>query len=350
VLFTYPDAPPPAPRTVSVAPRAPRAGLNLGVIGAGAHFRDRLLPALQAIPEVALGAICTASGAGAKALAARLQVPYCTTDYREILKDGAIDTVLIATPHRLHAVTVLEALQAGKHVFVEKPLCLTEEELDAILAAYAEAAARGLILTVGLNRRFSSHLERARDLFAARQNPLVMSYRVNGGAIPAAHWIQDPEVGGGRILGEAVHFIDAMQALCGSPATSVQARRVGYHASGIADDHAVVSLGFGDGSIGTLVYAAGGDTGLPKERLEAFGDGRAVVLDDFACTELYAGGKRRRYKTGARDKGFVQELTAFVRAVRGAGPIPIPIEAIAAATRAVLLAARSQRSGRLYDV
>jgi predicted dehydrogenase len=241
-------------------------------------------------------------------------------------------------------------LKAGKHVFVEKPLCLTEDELERIARSYEDAAVRGLQLWVGFNRRFSSHAAKIIEFFQGRRNPLVMVYRVNAGPLAPTHWAQDPQVGGGRIIGEACHFIDFMQAVCGARPISVHAARIGSHTSGIADDQSLISLTFNDGSIGTVVYTSGGDAGLAKERFEAFGDGKAVTLDDFAVTEFYAQGKRRKYKTGIRDKGFEQEMRRFIESVAQGAEPAMRFDEIYAVTRACLLAAAGLKTGTVYDV
>jgi predicted dehydrogenase len=245
---------------------------------------------------------------------------------------------------------VVDALNAGKHVFVEKPLCLTEEELAQITAVYEEKAKEGLHLVVGFNRRFSPHADRVRALFKDRGNPLVMSYRVNAGTLPADHWAQDPEIGGGRIVGEACHFVDFMQAVCGAPPSSISARRIARHSSGFTDDQSLFVLSFADGSIGTLVYTAGGDGSLPKERFEAFGDGRAAVLDDFCVTELYENGARTRFSSSKRDKGFHAEMVSFVTPLLQGGPPAVPFEQVARVTRACLLAMKSLQDGQTYEV
>jgi predicted dehydrogenase len=352
ILISYPTAEtaPSLGRVVQVAAGKRLGQLNVGIIGAGRHVRDRLLPGLLEWKAVQVRAICTATGRHAKALAEKMQTAYCTTDYRDVLKDGTIQAVLIGTRHDSHAEIVVEALQAGKHVFVEKPLCLTEEEMDRIAEAYRERAREGVQLMVGFNRRFSPHADKARAFFSGRRESLVMCYRVNAGVLPEDHWIQDPEVGGGRILGEACHFVDYMQALCGAPPVAVFAQRVGCHIGGPRDEQSVLSLTFGDGSIGTVVYAAGGDPGLPKERFEAFGDGKALTMDDFEITEFYAKGQRGTYRSGKRDKGFQEEMSHLVTSLtRGNGPA-MPFHEIAAVTRACLLAAKSLRTGRSYEI
>jgi len=324
--------------------------VTLGLIGAGQHVRDMLLPVLAGLPDVTISAVCTGSGVTAKAIGGKCKAAYCTTDFRAVLRDRAVSAVLIGTRHDTHAEIVNEALQAGKHVFVEKPLCLTEDELDRIARSYEDAAARGLQLWVGFNRRFSSHAVKIIEFFQGRRNPLVMVYRVNAGPLPATHWVQDPEVGGGRVIGEACHFVDFMQAVCGARPIVVHAARIGGHTSGMADDQSLISLTFKDGSIGTVVYTAGGDTGLPKERFEAFGDGKAVTLDDFAVTEFYAQGKRTKHKTGVRDKGFNQEMRGFIASMAQGAEPAMRFDEIYAVTRACLLANSGLKTGTVYDV
>jgi predicted dehydrogenase len=312
--------------------------------------KDALLPALKGIADAEIAAVCTQRGINAKALAARVGAATCTTDYRELLKGDAVNAVIVGTRHDLHAEIVLAALQAGKHVFVEKPLCLTEAELDAIARLYAEKAKAGIRLAVGFNRRFSPHFVKAKEFLAGRANPLVMTYRVNAGALPAEHWTQDPAVGGGRIVGEGCHFVDYLQALCGGRVVSVHASAIGGHASGIVQDQAILSLKFSDGSVGTVVYAAGGDTTLAKERCEVFGDGRSIVMDDFARSEFYARGRRTVFKTGRRDKGFAPQMAAFCRSLLDADAPGMDFAGIESVTRACLRAVESMADGAVKAV
>ncbi|HTN42236.1 MAG TPA: bi-domain-containing oxidoreductase [Nitrospiria bacterium] len=351
ILISYPpDTPLTSNRVIEASPSLPLEKLNLGIIGAGRHVRDRLLPELLKMKELRLRGICTASGIHAKALAEKTKAAYSTTDYYEVLKDPSVNAVLIGTRHDLHGTLVVEALEAGKHVFVEKPLCLTEEELDRIGSIYEVKASMGLHLAVGFNRRFSPHADRAREFFKDRKNPLVMVYRVNAGFLPAEHWAQDPDIGGGRIVGEACHFVDYMQSLCGAPPVSVHARRIGRHDSGTTDDQSILSFTFEDGSIGTVVYTAGGNTLLAKERFEVFGGGKSLVMDDFMRSDFYADGKKTSFKSGGQDKGFHAEMIRWVQSVvRGEAPV-MSFGQIQAVTRACFLAVRSLRTGQVYDV
>ena len=336
-------------RIVTLAESARATEVRLGLIGAGNHVSDVLLPLLRARPELTVRAICTATGMKARALGERWGAAFCTSEPQAILADAQINAVLIGTRHDSHAQLVTQALDAGKHVFVEKPLCLTEAELPGVLEACERGLARGQRIMVGFNRRFSSHAVAIRDFFGGRGNPLVMCYRVNAGAIDPRHWIQDPAVGGGRLIGEGCHFLDFMQFIAGALITAVSAVSIARHDSGVTGDQALVTLEFADGSVGTLSYAAGGDRGLQKERFEAFGDGRAVVLDDFRLTEKWSGGRRTLLRTRKQDKGFAAEVAAFCDSIVRSAPLPDLAE-IAAVSWASCLAERSLASRERYRV
>ncbi|MBM4196603.1 MAG: zinc-binding dehydrogenase [Gammaproteobacteria bacterium] len=344
ILLRYPEVAGPATPAPAVAAAA-SGGVSLGIIGAGNHVRDMLLPHLKGRDGVALRWVCTNTGISADALAGKLGIANRTTDYRAVLADPATNAVLIGTRHDSHAALVRAALAAGKHVFVEKPLCLSVEELDGIRADLAALGSRAPRLMVGFNRRYSSHAVRIRDFFAARRDPLVMTYRVNAGAIPREHWIQDPVLGGGRIVGEGCHFLDFMQSICAAPPVSVRGLRIAQHSSGLTADQCTLVFGFADGSVGTLVYTAGGDNGLAKERFEAFGGGLAVTMDDFLVTECFHGGRVERLKSGKRDKGFAAEMQQFCAEVAEGGEASMPFAQIEAVTRGCIEAVRCLDSG-----
>jgi predicted dehydrogenase len=351
ILLTYPESPRPRARMALAAPASrPEAGVVVGLLGAGNHVRDMLLPHIKAGSGVSIRWVCTATSVSADSLGGKLGVAGRTTDYREVLADEAVNTVVIGARHGAHAAMVLDSLAAGKHVFVEKPLCLTEDELERIAVAYEAAAARGQRLMVGFNRRFSEHARQIKAFFEGRREPLVMNYRVNAGAVPSNHWVQDPDDGGGRIIGEACHFLDLMQFICGSEPVAVRGIAIGRHSTGITSDQSILTIRFGDGSVGSITYAAGGDPALPKERFEVFGSGKAAVLDDFGITSLAAGNRLRHFKTAKRDKGFSQEIEAFVTEVRQGGAPAMPFGQIEAVTRACILLDRSLQSGQEYLV
>jgi len=338
LLVYHPDAAPQGTRVRLEDPR-PVERVELGLIGAGNHVRDALMPHLRTRRDVNVRAVCCATPISAKFVGERSGADYCTTDAREILADSRVNAVLIGARHDAHARYVLDALAAGKHAFVEKPLCLTHAELDAIAAVHERAnAARAVALMVGFNRRHSPHIGVLRECFAARRAPLTLVYRVNAGALPADHWLLDPAVGGGRALGEACHFVDALAHIVGCAPTRVQAtrtRRTGH------DHDFVATFDFADGSVGTLIYAVDGDRAVAKERIEVFGDGRSAIVDDFRVTECFVDGRRRAYKSRGRDKGFRAEMDAFVESVSNPALAEAAFLAAIASTRATLALADS---------
>ncbi len=282
--------------------------IRIALIGPGNHLQDRLLPHLRSRRDVMLYAVCAGNGVNAKRVAQSIGAEYCTTDYREVLADPSADAVVVSTRHDSHARIVCDALEAGKHVFVEKPLCLTESDLAEIDRAYGAASAeRNRILFVGFNRRYSPHVIRIGEFFANRSEPLALSYRVNAGPLAPDHWMNAQ---GGRLLGETCHFIDTIAAVAGTPA------RVNAVTTG---GQLMITLELADGSIASILYTGDGDPDFPKERLEVFGGGKTAVLDDFSMTTLHEAGRQRRFKTRPRDKGFANEMAAFLDCIaRGA--------------------------------
>ncbi len=342
IILTYPAREAP-PRTVEIPGRGePIPGnARVSVVGAGGFASGVLVPALAKVPNVRLDTIVSARGLSARHLADKFGFASCSTDVAAVLR-GTSAAVVIATRHNLHASQVIAALRAGKHVFVEKPVCLTEEELGEILAERERA---GKLLLVGYNRRFSPLARELASFLAGRRAPLVMCYRVNAGAIPAESWIHDPAIGGGRIIGEVCHFIDLATFFAGAPPVSVSCQGVAPGSSARNDDNVLVTVGFGDGSLCTIAYVASGDASAGKERLEVIGDGAWASLEDFRLLELRRGGKRRVIRKLAQDKGHTSELRAFVEAVRSGGPQPIDLRTIAAVSRATFAAMDSLRDG-----
>jgi len=325
-------------------PASPRVDtVKLGVLGAGNFALSVMLPALHAIPNLELIGIASASGASAQHAASRFGFRYAASDENRILNDPEINTVAILTRHHLHARQVLAALAAGKHVFCEKPLALTQQELDEIVTAIQGIGNRETsspltpnpypLLVVGYNRRFAPLARRLAEFLAGRQEPFVAHYRVNAGYIPLNHWTQDLHQGGGRIIGEACHFIDFLTFLAGAPPLSVSARAL-PDLGRYRQDNVVASYTFPDGSLGTLSYLANGDKAFPKERVEVFCGGRVAVLDDFRSLETVFNGKRQVVRSRLRqDKGHRAEWEAFTASIRSGGPPPIPYEQLFGVTR-----------------
>jgi polar amino acid transport system substrate-binding protein len=354
VVVEYPDAKADARPEARIELRAPAlaGAVRLGVIGAGNFARGTLLPRLAKQGGVVFDTVCTQTGMSARATAERFGFAASTTDPQSVFNDPKINAVLVATRHDLHAPMVLSALAARKHVFTEKPLCLTAEELGEIVSAVRDVAAKGdgaPVVMVGFNRRFAPATIRLRDLFAKRGNPLVLAYRVNAGYVPLDHWTQDPRIGGGRIVGEVCHFVDALRFVVGAPITRVQAEAIAPATDHVkSSDNVAATLRFADGSVATIVYSALGDSSLPKERLEVFAERKVAVLDDYRDLTLHAGGRATRLIHGKQDKGIDAEMTAFVEAATGRRAIDF--SEIAEVTRATLAITESLRTGRAIDV
>jgi predicted dehydrogenase/threonine dehydrogenase-like Zn-dependent dehydrogenase len=332
VLLSYPDREEAQERTTRLRTLAPKSGkIGVALVGAGSFAQGQHVPNLIRLREhYELRAVMSRTGANAKAVAARAEATYATTDLDEVLADDAIDLLLISTRHDTHAELTLRALKAGKSVFVEKPLALNDDELAAI-AAFYEGRDGGPLLMTGFNRRFSPAAARMRDLLEGRASPIVADYRMNAGYIPLDHWVHGPE-GGGRNIGEACHVYDLFDFLVGAEELSVQAQSIGAESRHwAANDNFVATIGYADGSVCTLTYTALGHRDHPKERLDVFAGGRVLSLDDYKSLAVDGGGSGWRSRTV--EKGHVQELEALARALREGGPWPIPLEQQLQATR-----------------
>jgi len=337
MLLTYPQQTATPERVIVRAAAAPGAKLGVAFIGMGNYARSVLLPKVKGADGVALTAVVTKTGLSANHSAQKYGFAKAATDGAVALEDPATQALFIATRHDTHARIAAGALQAGKHVFCEKPLALDRASLDEAMAA---ARASGTTLTVGFNRRFAPLLKQAKEALQPRSGPLMMIYRVNAGAIPGDSWIQRDE-GGGRILGEVCHFVDSLTYLCGSLPVEVQACAAEGHADAVS-----AILRFADGSVGTIVYSSLGDASLPKEYLEAFASGRAITLDDFNALTIHSGGKTKTVKQ-AQDKGQGSLVAAFLAAAQGKGPTPIPLDEVEAVSRATIAIEEALRATTL---
>lgn len=327
VLLSYPDeAPAPVRVVANPAARTGRDGaLRLALVGPGGFAMSTYAPVIQGAPDsFSVRAVVARRGHSAVSSTRQLGASYATTDFEEVLADSEIDAVLIATRHDLHGPMVLRALKAGKHVLVEKPLCLTRSELDAISAMCEAGNTAKPLLMTGFNRRFSPVAKAAASVLSGRSNPLIINYRVNAGHIPADNWVHGPE-GGGRNLGEACHFYDLFTYLTDSRVEQVAAHAItpttAYYA---ASDNFVATMGFADGSVATLTYTALGAREHPKERADIFADGKVLTIDDYRRFSV-AGGRYRGIDVKHADKGHRAELLAFAKAVREGGAWPIPL-------------------------
>jgi predicted dehydrogenase/threonine dehydrogenase-like Zn-dependent dehydrogenase len=346
ILLEYPAAragsvQPAEGRTVLLAPAAPApAEGGIAFLGAGNYAGRVLMPAFRKTGAT-LHTVVSAGGVSAAHYGRKFGFSKASTDVSEALADVAVDTVVIATRHDVHARQVLTALRAGKHVFCEKPLCLTLDELAEI---DAEASGRpSQRLMIGFNRRFAPQVVKMKNLLGTVAEPKSFIMLVNAGAIPSDHWTQDKAVGGGRIVGEACHFIDLLRHLAGA---SIVGHRVvaldrRHHAHQVTDDKVTITLEFADGSVGAVHYLANGDRGFPKERLEVFCAGKVLQLDNFRRLRGWGWKGFGSLNLWRQDKGTQQCVNAFVDAVRKGAPAPISLDEIIEVSRVSIEAGTS---------
>ena len=325
----------------------PAGAVRVGLIGAGGYAKAMLLPNFKAA-GAEFQSIATASGVTARAVGEQHGFRLCVSTAEEVIDDDQANLIVIATRHDTHAKLAQKSLERGRHVFVEKPLALNDEELQGVLAAAGQSEGH---LMVGFNRRFSPSARAAREHFADRASPLSINYRVNGGRVPRAHWVHDPRIGGGRIIGEVCHFIDLIHFLTGSLVTRVYAEAISSSNHEIIDDDSVfITLRLADGSNASIAYLAEGDGALPKERIEIFGSGKSFVIDDFRIAGAWANGRETKTKLRAQDKGQKEEVRAVCAMVRDGGPSPIALNDLATTTRATFRVLESLRTGLPVEV
>jgi len=333
ILINYPETgtvqqdPHSVPITVSTATGRKISKVVAGMIGAGGFTDQVLLPAIQK-SGVRLKSIASQGGLSGTHLGRKFGFETSVTDNQRIFADTDINTVFISTRHDTHARLVIEALKAGKHVFVEKPLCIRCDELEEIETVFqqqhAKAVNGGPLLMVGYNRRFAPQVERAAQLLEAEQAPRSIAMLVNAGNIPAEHWTQDPHVGGGRIIGEVCHFIDLLRFLAGSRIREYQIVKL---ESGTRDTVGI-QLHFQDGSIGSIQYFANGHKAVPKERLDIYCNGKIIQIENFRMMRGYGFTGFNKLKLGRQDKGHTAEIKAFVNAIRSGTTSPIAFDQV----------------------
>jgi len=323
---------PPAVRSVRLEPvrRVAAGKIGVGLIGAGAFAQAVQMPNLAKLGDtLCLKAVADNDGVKAKETAAKFSAPLASTDYREILDDNSIDMVLIATYHDTHARIAIDALKAGKAVFLEKPMALSKLELQELTAAIDES---DLPFTVGFNRRFSPFAEKVRNTVSRRSSPLMIDYQMNAGFMPPEHWVHG-EVGGGRNIGEACHIYDLFTYLTDSRIKSVTASSVGPGSPPYGrTDNFVATLVFEDGSVCNLVYTALGSTEYPKEQMKIYVDRTVTVLDDYMTVITHGAGKSNSLRLRRQDKGHFELLRRFADVVSRGGKPPIPLWQLVQAT------------------
>jgi len=317
---------------------------RIGFIGAGNYASRVLIPAFRESDGV-LDTLVTSSGTNSRHHGKKNGFKVASTDLNDIWNSSDIDTVVIASRHNTHAEQVIASLNAGKNVFVEKPLALTLDELDAINSAYKEAQKKKAVrLMIGFNRRFAPLIVKTKELLATHLAPKSIIVTLNAGAIPAEHWVQNLEVGGGRILGEACHFIDLIRFLVGHTITGFQATMMGDSPRvEIRDDKASITLNFEDGSFGTIHYFANGGSTFPKERVEVFCDDAVLQLDNYRTLRGFAWNGFKKIKLFSQDKGQKATVNAFITSIRDGGQSPIPYEEIMESSRISIEVAQSLR-------
>ncbi len=350
VVLIYPEAESdestPSSRQSLRQPSGHTEAVRVGVIGAGNFATATSLPALDKLRGVQKVALASAGGLSGARAGRRHGFAYTTTDESDILNDAEINTVAILTRHDLHGRQTVDALSAGKHVLCEKPPALSESELAAVWAALQSSET---IYTVGYNRRFAPFGQALRAHFDPVKDPLLCSYRVNAGRLPLDHWVQDPQQGG-RLLGEVGHFVDFLIFMTGAHPVEISAAALPdggrYH-----QDNLVLALRFGDGSAGSIVFAANGDRGMGKERIEIFGGGRSGMIDDFRSVTLYKDGRSTTRRSWLRqDKGHAGLWGAFVNSITNGSPPPIPYDDILAGSMTTFAALESLQTGQAVPV
>lgn len=334
ILLEYPGVDiSPSSRTVQLAIEhqphpivAQNACASVSLIGSGNYATAVLIPAFKAA-GVRLRSVASGSGVSGMYAGRKFGFEETTTDPERLLSDPQTDALVVATRHDSHAGFVLRALDAGKHVFVEKPLCLTLEELERIKEKYKALADRGValpLLMVGFNRRFAPQVKKIKSLLSAVPGPKSFVMTVNAGAIATSHWTQDQAAGGGRIIGEACHFVDLLRFLAGAAVS--HGRIVTMDAA--TKDTATINMRFADGSIGTIHYFANGSRSFPKERLEIFAGGKVLQLDNFRRLTGFGWQGFKRMNLWRQDKGQRACVAAFVDAIQSNGDAPIPFNEI----------------------
>ncbi|RMH18927.1 MAG: dehydrogenase [Gammaproteobacteria bacterium] len=317
------------------------AEVVVGCVGAGNYASRTLIPAFREA-GVVLDTLVTSGGVSGVHHGRKNGFRMASTRIEDLWQNEVVNTVAIVTRHDVHAAQVVAALGAGKHVFVEKPLALTLEELDDIEQAYLAAnEKKPTLLMVGFNRRFAPHIVKMKSLLEARRSPKSIIMTVNAGAIPSEHWVQDHKIGGGRIIGEGCHFIDLMRYLVGSPVIDSQVMMMG-NAPGVAvrEDKVSITLSFEDGSFGTIHYLANGSPAFPKERVEVFCDNAVLQMDNYRILRGYGWHGFKSMKLMRQDKGQKACVKAFVEAVRGKGAVPVSCNELLEVSRISIEVAR----------
>lgn len=322
---------------------------TMAVIGAGNFTQAMIMPMLHKV-GARVKYVVSAGGLSSTTLAKKYQVPYSSTDFDEVLADSDVHGVLVTTQHHVHASMTVKALRAGKHVFVEKPLALTLDELSAVVDAVGSS---GKTVTVGFNRRFSPHSRKMKALLGGSPGPMNVIATMNAGYIPPDVWVHDMQTGGGRIIGEACHYIDLITYLTGSKVVSVSMQAMGTE-PGMNTDNASIHLKYENGSLGVINYFANGHKSYSKERVEVYYQGKNLILDNFRSLAGFgfkgSGLFSNTLLKTRQDKGHQDQFRLLAeRWVQGGEPL-IPFDEIVNTTRATLAAIESLQSGAIVKI
>ena len=348
IVITYPQTATLENRRIDLKPVSATGDVGIGFVGAGNFAKGVLIPSLKKVGGLNLVGICTRTGMSATETAKKHAFAYATTDQAALLADEKINTVFIATRHDSHAAVACAALKAGKHVFIEKPLCTLPEQLDLYEDALRQMP-QGRVLMVGFNRRFSPHALAVKNAFATRGTPMMINYRINAGMIPRESWIQDATLGGGRIVGEVCHFVDLCGYFTGSSPKRVSAMSISTSDVRLTpEDSTAIIISYDDGSVATIQYLAVGAADLPKERIEIHADGVSAIIDDFVSTRFF-GANQKPLKT-KQDKGFSAEIKVFLTAIQTGGGLPIAWESLVRTSRVTFAILQSLQKGRGVSV
>ncbi len=321
--------------------------INMGLIGAGNFTKGVIIPNLKKVGGFNFTGVCTATGVSAHSTGKKHNFKFITTDANELIQHKDINTVLITTRHNDHGEKVMRALDKGKHVFVEKPLTINENELEEIKVKY-ESLTQKPILQVGYNRRFSPLVKKMKT--ACGNLPLGIIYRINAGIIPLNSWIQDPAIGGGRILGELCHFVDTAMFLAGSKVSTVYATCIKKEDKSVPDeDNVMVNLTFENGSTASICYMCHGNGQMPKEYIEVFAPNIAMQMDNFRELTIFLGTSKNKSKNSNQDKGFQGEFEAFATAIKSGNPA-ISFEDLYAVSKVTFKVLESLRSGEVVKI
>lgn len=315
--------------------------INIALVGAGSFAQGMHLPNIKKLSDkFNLKAVCSRTGHSAKVIAEQYDADYATTEYRDILNDQDIDLVMICTRHQSHGKLVLQALQAGKHVFVEKPLATNQNDLDKIKSFFAGHATEKPMLMVGFNRRFSKHAQEIKKYTSKRINPLMIRYRMNAGCLPIDHWVHEE---GGRMIGEACHLIDLMAYFTESSITGISVESFTPNNKAVnEDDNRSIILKFADGSVASIEYFSVGHKALSKEFMEIHFDGKSIVMDDYKSVKGY-GVKLKSYESKTSSKGQYEQLIQLYKCLSGVGKDwPISYESMIQTTEATFMIAETK--------